>query len=121
MSASPFELLGIPPTLDPAEVKKGYFVALSRHPPHADPEGFRRVRSAYEALSRPGGLVTAYLAVPFDARAELARWSEALDRPLAEAGVTYRRRLAEQHSSERFAERFSRLSWAEALALADAP
>ncbi|HLL53342.1 MAG TPA: J domain-containing protein [Myxococcaceae bacterium] len=115
MSAGPFEVLGLRPTLDPAEVKKGYFAALARHPPHADAEGFQAVRAAYEALSRPGGLMVAYLSVPFELQEELARWRELFDARLAEAGAAHRRRLDEQHAAERFAEGFSRLSWEEAL------
>src|SRR5439155_9465721 len=47
---SPFQVLGIAPTLDLGAVKRAYFAALTRHPPHADPEGFRRLRAAYEPL-----------------------------------------------------------------------
>lgn len=57
----PFAVLGIAPTLDPAVVKRGYFAALTRHPPHVDPEGFRRIREAYEVL-RGDGLRAAHLA-----------------------------------------------------------
>jgi DnaJ-class molecular chaperone len=115
MSEHLFTVLEIAPTLELAEVKRGYFAALARHPPHADPEGFRKVRAAYEVLSRPGALVAAYLVVPFDVQAELARWRLAFDARLAEAGEAHRRRIAEQQSTERFAEVFSRLSWSEVL------
>lgn len=49
-SADPFRTLGIEPTLDRASIKRAYFGELQRHPPHADPEGFRRIRDAYEQL-----------------------------------------------------------------------
>jgi hypothetical protein len=121
MNEHPFTVLGIAPTLEPAEVKRGYFAALARHPPHADPEGFRKVRAAYELLSRPGVLVAAYLSVPIDVQAELARWRSLFDARLAEAGEAHRRKSAEQQSTERFAEVVSRLSWAEALGCGGAP
>ena len=62
----PFAVLGVAPTLDGATVKRAYFAALARHPPHQDAEGFQRVRSAYEALSSPGALAAAYLASPMN-------------------------------------------------------
>src|SRR6185503_20684653 len=64
----PFALLGMAPTLDLAAVKRAYFDALARHPPHVDSAGFQQVRGAYEALTRPGGLAAAYLASPVDVR-----------------------------------------------------
>lgn len=68
---TPFVVLGIAPTLDPANVKRAYFAALTRHPPHADPQGFRTLRSAYESL-QGDGLKRAYLAAPLDLGAEAA-------------------------------------------------
>lgn len=62
-SLDPFAVLGLAPTLDAAMVKRAYFAALARHPPHADPEGFRRIRAAYEAL-RGEGLRAAHLRAP---------------------------------------------------------
>jgi len=57
-----FEILGIQPTLDPAAVKRAYFAAAQRCPPHADPDAFRAIRAAYEALSQPGALAAAFMA-----------------------------------------------------------
>ena len=39
MAEGPFAVLGIAPTLDLGAVKRAYFAALPRHPPHADPAG----------------------------------------------------------------------------------
>ena len=65
---NPFAVLGIAATLDPAEVKRAYFTALPRHPPHADPQGFRRIRDAYEALQGEG-LRAAHLRAPLSVSA----------------------------------------------------
>jgi len=72
--ADPYEILGLEPTLDRAAIKRAYFVLLPRHAPHADPEGFRRLRDAYELLMGPG-LVGAWSS----ARVDVAREREALD------------------------------------------
>jgi curved DNA-binding protein CbpA len=39
--------------LEPARIKQAYRTALRQHPPDRDPDGFRRVRRAYETLSNP--------------------------------------------------------------------
>ena len=44
--------------LDPAEhdaavIKQAYRRAVAKHPPDLDPEGFRRIRAAYELLRDP--------------------------------------------------------------------
>lgn len=79
----PFEALGLAPTLDPGGVKRAWFAALARHPPHADVEGFRRVRAAYEELTRPGGLAAAFMSHPPDFDAELARLAARVEPRLA--------------------------------------
>jgi curved DNA-binding protein CbpA len=89
MSTDPFAALGLRPTMDPAEVKRAYFAALEAHPPHVDPQGFRQIRSAYEALKHPDGLAAAYLSAPFDAAIERTRFDE-LEGRIAEAGRQHR-------------------------------
>jgi len=74
--ADPFAALMLAPTLDRAAVKRAYFAALQRHPPQTDPDGFRRVRDAYEALASPEGLARAFAHRPIDFTAELRRWDE---------------------------------------------
>jgi curved DNA-binding protein CbpA len=55
---APFEearrLLGVGIGEDPAVIKRAYRREVLAHPPDRDPEGFRRVRSAYELLIEPG-------------------------------------------------------------------
>jgi curved DNA-binding protein CbpA len=46
----PFAVLGLEETADDATVRTAYLQALRSAPPDRDPEGFRRIRAAYEAL-----------------------------------------------------------------------
>jgi hypothetical protein len=46
------------------EVKRSYFAQLQKHPPHTDPEGFRRLRAAYETLIAARGLASAFVDAP---------------------------------------------------------
>lgn len=53
---SPFEVLGLDPaTCDEAAVKAAYARLVRQHRPDRDPEGFRRIRDAYEACRSPFG------------------------------------------------------------------
>jgi curved DNA-binding protein CbpA len=47
---SPFAVLGIEETADDAQVRAAYLAKVRRSPPDRDPDGFRRVREAYEAV-----------------------------------------------------------------------
>ena len=47
---SPFAVLGIEETASDGEVRTAYLAAVRRAPPDRDPEGFRRIREAYEAV-----------------------------------------------------------------------
>ncbi|HEY3352689.1 MAG TPA: J domain-containing protein [Polyangia bacterium] len=114
----PFDVLGLAPTLDLAEVKRGYFRALPRHPPHTDPAGFQRLRRAYEALSDPAGLARAFAAYPVEAAAEQARWEARFAAPLAGAAAAVSDAHAGARTVERFVASYARLSLAEALSLA---
>ena len=46
-------LLGLEPGADAAAVKRAYRRLTLEHPPDRDPEGFRRLREAYELVSHP--------------------------------------------------------------------
>lgn len=52
---TPWEALGLTreEAADPAAVRRAYARQLKAHRPDRDPEGFRRVRDAYEALTGP--------------------------------------------------------------------
>lgn len=51
---NPYEVLEIDDGADAGEVRHAYLEAVRRHPPDRDPEGFQRVREAYETLRDPG-------------------------------------------------------------------
>lgn len=116
MIVDPFAVLGITPTLEGARVKRAYFARLAQHPPHADPEGFRRLRGAYEALQQSGGLVAAFFAAPVTAGAAAERYRD-LDEALAAIQARRRAATAARAAGQRFVDAMSRLTWEEALAV----
>lgn len=50
MMTDPFAVFGLDETADDAAIRAAYLTALRASPPDRDPEGFRRIREAYEAL-----------------------------------------------------------------------
>jgi hypothetical protein len=111
-SAPPFQTLGIAPTLDAGAVKRAYFRQLAIHPPHQDPEGFRRLRAAYESLQSPASLATAYLEAPLDLAAVAEPYHQRFDAALEAA----RRRAASPEQRGRsFSILTASLSYEEAI------
>jgi curved DNA-binding protein CbpA len=51
---NPYKVLGVERTATEAEIKQAYFALVRAHPPERDPDGFKRIRAAYEKL-RAGG------------------------------------------------------------------
>jgi DnaJ domain len=47
-------VLGVSPEDDALAIKRAYRKLAVAHPPDTDPDGFRRVREAYELLTDPG-------------------------------------------------------------------
>jgi curved DNA-binding protein CbpA len=47
---NPFTVLGLEEMADDEAVRAAYLAAVRKSPPDRDPEGFRRIREAYEAL-----------------------------------------------------------------------
>jgi curved DNA-binding protein CbpA len=47
---NPFAVLGLEETADDEAIRDAYLTALRTSPPDRDPEGFRRIRDAYEQL-----------------------------------------------------------------------
>jgi hypothetical protein len=117
----PFEALGIPPTLDLAQVKRAYFALLQRHPPHADPEGFRRVRAAYEALTAPGALGLAYATAPIAAAEELERWHQRWDAAMQQALAHHHETAARAAAIETFVATASKMALGIAVIAFAAP
>jgi hypothetical protein len=118
-SDDPFFVLGLSPTLDPATIKRAYFHALSRTPPHADPQGFRRLRAAYETLSDPRALPLAWLRSPVDTEAELARWQERFGARVEAASAESRRARREARAVERLIERVTRMRVGDVIGTGD--
>jgi curved DNA-binding protein CbpA len=117
LDTSPFGILGIAPTLDLAAIKRAYFAALTAHPPHSDPEGFKRIRSAYEALGSRGETASYLLRSAIDDQAELAILRQRHDAALARAGQANAASAADAARVARFTEGLARLNLEEALAL----
>ncbi len=112
---NPFVVLGLAPTLDEVEVRRGYFAAVKRHPPHRDADAFRRVRAAYESLATPAGRAAAMLTAPIDVDALLAGLRRRFDEALARAVTEEQEMSAARMSATRFVGHFSRMSWDEAF------
>jgi hypothetical protein len=115
------EILKLAPTLDRGALKRAYFGALAKHPPHADPEGFRRVRAAYESLLAPGGLERAFANAPLDVEQLAADYRARLDGPLASARAESHRVAGDAMRIDDFVQRLSRLDWRDAVAAGDRP
>jgi len=47
---NPYVVLGISRNASPEDVKKAYFNLVRKHSPERDPEGFKRIRLAYDSL-----------------------------------------------------------------------
>ena len=114
---SPFAVLEIRPTLDQAAIKRAYFAMLTKHPPHQDQEGFKRIRAAYEALGTPGDAASFVLRHTPDALAELAPYRERHDAALARALEEGASRAEESARGTRFTEGLLRLDLESALSL----
>ena len=46
----PYKTLGVERSADEAGIKQAYFALVREHSPERDPEGFKRIRAAYEKL-----------------------------------------------------------------------
>jgi len=51
---NPYKTLGVERDATEAQIKQAYFALIRQHSPEHDPEGFKRIRGAYEKL-RAGG------------------------------------------------------------------
>jgi curved DNA-binding protein CbpA len=49
----PYQELGIARQATVDEIKQAYFAKVREHPPERDPEPFKRIRAAYDALRTP--------------------------------------------------------------------
>ncbi|GAK55171.1 Dnaj domain protein 19 [Candidatus Vecturithrix granuli] len=53
LAATPYQILGIAPNADMAEIKRAYFKLVREFPPEEQPEKFKEIRKAYEQLKSP--------------------------------------------------------------------
>ena len=72
---NPFAALGLDETADDEAVRAAYLAAVRKSPPDRDPEGFRRIREAYEVLQDH----ERRLALPLFGPPPLANLQELLD------------------------------------------
>lgn len=115
MTSQPFAVLGLVPTNDLGAVKRAYFGLLPRHRPETDPEGFRRLREAYEQLSSVDRLAAAYVSAPIDLAAAEREYVTPFDERIATCGQELTQRLLTESAVEHFIERFARQPLDEAL------
>jgi len=51
--SDPYQVLDLPRTATDAEIKKAYFDKVRLFPPEREPEAFKKIRAAYDALRTP--------------------------------------------------------------------
>lgn len=81
----PYAELGLTETATEADIKQAYFAQVRAHPPETDPQGFKRIRAAYERLRTPEKRLETDML-------RLAKWPEPALESLA-AGSELRRTL----------------------------
>jgi hypothetical protein len=113
---SPFGILGIEPTLDVAAIKRAYFALLTKHPPHQDQEGFKRIRGAYEALGNLADVVSFVLRQAPPEALLLQGYRERHDTALAQARQSAATLAEKTGASTRFTQGILRLDLDGALA-----
>jgi len=57
----PFQVLGISPEATDEQVRSAYFQKVREFPPERDPEGFKRIRKAFERVQSEEDRITAIL------------------------------------------------------------
>ena len=108
-AADPFMVLGIAPTLDGRAIKRAYFEAVKRTPPHVDAAAFQRLRAAYESVSDGTQLMAAYCRAALDAEGALERWNARWQARVDAACEVRRGREAALRGVEYVIERCARL------------
>jgi hypothetical protein len=111
----PFAILGIAPTRDLATIKRAYFAGLAKSPPHAAPEAFRKLRTAYETLSDPRTCLLAFLRAPIDVDEELARFAREWGDRLAQVAAASRAARRSERAVTSFVDCIARMTYAEII------
>lgn len=113
---NPLELLGLGPNATLADVKRAYFGLLPAHPPERDPDGFRRLRDAYDTLRKPGALERAARVQGFSRADALAELDARLG-PVIEAATAAHAEVAgAQELDARLDALLAESTWAELIA-----
>ena len=75
-AADPFAVLGVPRDAGEAEVRTRYLELVKQFPPERDPDKFREVRAAFEAVRDPLVIARRLIEPPGE---EVPQWSEAIE------------------------------------------
>jgi len=75
-SADPFTILGVSANADHAEVRARYLELVKQFPPEREPEKFREVRAAFEAVQDPQTIARQLVTPPSD---DPPQWSAVLE------------------------------------------
>lgn len=83
-SENPYKTLGIEYGATESEIKRAYFGKVREHSPESDPEGFKRIRAAYEKLRSSGERAETdlFLVDESDARLDASRLRQFDRKPL---------------------------------------
>lgn len=76
-SNDPFLVLGVSQNAGESEVRARYLELVKQFPPEREPEKFREIRAAYEAVKDPMSIAGRLLRAPGDSVPE---WSDALEK-----------------------------------------
>ena len=74
--SDPFATLGLPQDAGEAEIRNRYLELVKKYPPDRDPEKFREVRSAFEAVQDPLVIARRLLQPPDE---EAPNWTDAIE------------------------------------------
>jgi curved DNA-binding protein CbpA len=61
---NPYQVLAIPRSASGEDIKKAYFARVREYPPEREPEMFKRIRAAYDALRTPEARAATDLFLP---------------------------------------------------------
>ena len=80
-------ILGVADDAAPDEVRRAYTRLVKVHKPDRDPDGFRRVREAFEQIREAGAVQDLLASMRMDASALVAMASASLVRPSSSSAI----------------------------------
>lgn len=75
-TSDPFAILGVSRDAGEAEIRARYLELVKQFPPDREPERFREIRSAFEAVKDPLSIARRLIQPPGE---EVPRWSDAIE------------------------------------------